>query len=188
MLAAVRLLLALVLVVLCARPGEARACSCMAQSIEDAIAGSDAIFEGIVDSIEEGDGVRHVRFSVTQSWEGVETERVEVTTSASSASCGYPFEVGTAYLVYATEDAGLEVSLCSRTRPMDEADEDRRELGSGVVPVEITDEPIEPVRPPRTAPGRAGCASCAVGRGERPALGLVVVALALASRRSRNRT
>lgn len=185
MLAAVRPLFFASLLVVSVLPGEAHACSCMAQSIEDAIAGSDAIFEGIVDSIEEGDGVRHVRFSVTQAWEGVETERVEVTTSASSASCGYEFEVGTAYLVYATEGDGLEVSLCSRTRPMDEADEDRRELGSGVVPIEITDEPVEPVRPPRTAPGRGGCASCSASRSEAP-LGLLVLALALATRRTRN--
>jgi hypothetical protein len=50
---------------------------------------------------------------------------VTVTTCGNGACCGYFFETGQAYVVYATgEGKALDVSLCSRTRPLaDNADE-----------------------------------------------------------------
>lgn len=169
-LRAVSLLVRVVLVVLFSlAAAPAAACSCDEATVEEAIASAGAIFEGVVDSIEvdaSGDA-RVVRFAVTQAWRGVASEHVEVRTSIAESACGYPFEVGQAYLVYAsgTTTEGYRVSLCSRTRAMDAAGEDRIALGAGVVPVDVVDEDVEPVRPPRTAPSRAGCASCAVGAG-----------------------
>ena len=181
----------LFVVVLVALPASrAEACSCAELGVEEAIAGAHAIFEGVVDSSEVDDAadVRVVRFAVTQAWRGVSTERVEVHTHASEAACGYSFEVGRAYLVYASRasDDGLRVSLCSRTRLMDEAGEDRRVLGSGVVPVDVVDEEIEPVRPARTAPSRAGCASCAsLGLGSDGWLALAAVLVVIVALRAR---
>ena len=179
------------LVSLAAAPAEA--CSCAEVGLEQAIAGADAIFEGVVDSIEvdASADVRVVRFAVTQAWRGVMTERIEVRTHVSEAACGYTFEIGRAYLVYASgpSASAYQVSLCSRTRPMDTAGEDRSALGSGVVPVDIVDEDIEPVRAARTAPSRAGCASCTVGAAPgslaSAVAGLSITLAALRARRRR---
>jgi len=135
----------------------------MEQPFETARAGATAIFEARVASIEVADGQRHVRMDVVQTWLAAEHEHVEVVTAETEAACGYSFEVGQSYLVYASalEGEAYRVSLCSRTRRMVDADDDRALLGSGVVPVDIEDGPEEP-RAVRTPPARGGCASCGV--------------------------
>lgn len=172
-------------------PARAEACSCMQTSFEDARAGSAAIFEGRVESVEPIDELRvRVTLHVTQAWGGVERERVDVVTANNSAACGFAFEVGEHYLVYAGRDEEaqtLSVSLCSRTARMDDAGEDRGRLGSGTIPVEVEDEPD---RTPREAPAtRAGCASCSAAGGQTPSLALLGVfgALVLVGRRRSRR-
>ncbi len=175
--------------------GRASACSCMEQTTAQAIESSAAIFEGRVVAIEpieggEGMGARRVRLDVVQTWRSADTEHVEVTTSASDASCGYPFEVEQSYLVYASEEGGvMRVSLCSRTRRMEDADEDRAALGSGTIPVDIVDEPAEAEPRPRQelAPRGGGCAGCAVGggRGELGIAFIALIGLAIVRRRDR---
>jgi MYXO-CTERM domain-containing protein len=189
MLRALPLVLVLVLSTLI--PQRAEACSCMAVSVEDAIANSAAIVEARVVSVDPGEeGSVVVTLAVTQSWRGVETEQMVVRTSESSASCGYSFEVGVTYLVYAdgTPDAWT-VSLCSRTAVMTDATADREALGAGTIPVEIENEPVEPVRPARTeAPARGGCASCAAGAGpEAPAAAWIALLAGLGILRARRR-
>ena len=59
-----------------------------------------------------------VTLQVRQIWKGVEGETVQVTTS-SGASCGFDFEMGGRYLVFASRrggDSRPRVSLCSFTR------------------------------------------------------------------------
>lgn len=168
-------------------PVPASACSCMTQSIEDARASATAIFEGRVVSITPEPGTLVVTFAVTQAWGGVEHEQLVLRTAESSVSCGYEFAVGRTYLVYAGGEHGaLTASLCSRTAPIENAAEDRAALGAGTIPVDITDEPVEPVREARTEPpARGGCASCGAGA-SRAHGGLavaVVLALGLARRR-----
>jgi hypothetical protein len=171
-------------------PRDAAACSCMRPTFEDARSSSAAIFEGRVDEIAPvagADEVR-VRFHVTQAWRGVEHESVEIQTASNSAACGFPFEAGQHYLVYAGDREGmLMVSLCSRTARMDDASEDRQLLGSGTIPVDVVDETDEPT--PREPPAtRAGCASCGVASAPAPtALLMVSLAslLALVARRAR---
>jgi hypothetical protein len=135
--------------------------------IEDAIAASTAIFEGRVEGIETNGDQLMVRFAVTQAWGGVDHEHISVRTRADSAACGFAFEDGGRYLVFATGTPGqLEVSLCSHTARIEDAAADRTALGAGVIPVDVVDESVDPVRPPRTeAPGRGGCASCSAGAG-----------------------
>lgn len=171
-------------------PAPAEACSCMASTFEDARANAAAIFEGRVDAVEpDAAGGLRVRFHVTQAWRGVEHESVEITTAADSAACGFPFEVGQHYLVYAGQaEASLAVSLCSRTARMDDASEDRQLLGSGVIPVDVEDDADEPT--PREPPAtRAGCASCTVAASEAPLLAIVgtLLSLALVGRRRSRR-
>lgn len=162
----------------------------MQTSFEDARANATAIFEGRVESVApEGEMEVRVRFHVTQAWRGVEHESVEIVTANNSAACGFPFEVGQHYLVYAGQDeADLGVSLCSRTARMDDANEDRQLLGSGTIPVDVQDDADEPT--PREPPAtRAGCASCSVASSEPPALAIFAAlgTLFLAGRRRSRR-
>lgn len=57
-----------------------------------------------------------VNFQVADSWRGVTTTTVAIRTAASGASCGYTFEVGKQYVVYAYQYSGvLETNICTRT-------------------------------------------------------------------------
>lgn len=58
-----------------------------------------------------------VKFKVEKSWKGQKTDRIVVRTATSSAACGFNFESGRKYLVYATpaSGGGLRTTNCSRT-------------------------------------------------------------------------
>lgn len=115
----------------------ALACSCTqpgppAVELENA----DAVFSGRVLSVEPiGDRGAYrrlaVRFALAAAWKGVpEGDEVTVTTSADGATCGYSFEVGEEYLVYAHGDPGdLSTGLCTRNDRLDRATEDLTALG-----------------------------------------------------------
>lgn len=65
-------------------------------------------------------------------WKGAPLEVTEVKTTFEGTACGYNFEVGFEYLVYAHEsDGALYTYLCSRTRPRWKAEEDLQFLGPG---------------------------------------------------------
>ena len=156
------------------------ACSCVQVSPAQARDEHVAVFEGRVLQIlapAPGDpsGRRSVIFEVVQAWKGIESERATVSTAGSSAACGVAFEPETSWLVYADEGPdGLVTGLCSRTRRIEDAEEDLVALGAGVVPVDITE--ADEVEPPaeREAPARAGCASCAVADRRAPPLAAVL--------------
>lgn len=129
--------------------GSVSACSCMPPGPpEQERNRSDAVFAGAVETIQNsttsefmgpGQDVT-VTFDVSQVWKGQESETVAVKTATSSASCGYAFQEGESYLVYAEEDEGgeayhgedgeLTVSLCSRTAPLEDAEQDINALGA----------------------------------------------------------
>jgi len=184
-------ILASILGLLALAPGRAAACSCVALTAEEALAGHDAVFEGRVLELRRSDdpaGATVAVLEVVQHWKGIEAERVEVSTAAQESMCGVSFEVDTSWMIYA-ERAGdaLTTGLCSRTRPMSAADEDRAFLGAGVVPVEVTEE--DEVEPPAEdePPARGGCGSCAAAPSRAVmAPGLALAALGLwLTRRSR---
>lgn len=116
------LIFALVFVSLSA--GEAFACSCLMDTktpvrkqVKNSFQGATAVFYGEVLEVDRASGVK-VRFRVERSWKGPLENEAIVYTMADSAMCGYNFETGRKYLVYASgETAGLSVSLCSRTSP-----------------------------------------------------------------------
>ncbi|MDH3727793.1 MAG: hypothetical protein OER77_09700 [Myxococcales bacterium] len=115
--------------------GEARACSCMQQTLEDGAAQSQAIFEGVVTKIAPNTTTSfrgiEVTLAVKRAWKGIDGTEVAVVTASNSAACGYPFAEGSTYVVYAYRDkAGpLRVSLCSLTKPIDQAKADLEHLG-----------------------------------------------------------
>jgi hypothetical protein len=76
-----------------------------------------------------------VTFDVSQVWKGPEFTSLAVSTAQSSASCGYTFEFGRDYLVYAYgAEENLEVGLCSRTQLLADAEADLAELGQATEP------------------------------------------------------
>ena len=164
------------------------ACSCMRQEPAEAVEDSASVFEGRVSAVVEEERGFRVTLSVVRTWKGADAETVEVRTAGSSAACGFPFEEGKSYLVYARlaeEDGVQPVSLCSRTGLIENAHEDLAFLGAGVTPVNPTVGPgsqpavgptdqaggqqSNPARggsgsdPHRAAvtPGSGGCQSCA---------------------------
>lgn len=66
---------------------------------------------------------RRFEIQVMESWKGPEVNKVvAVFTASDDAGCGYPFELGKTYLVYAYQHEGdYVVSLCSRTRSLEKA-------------------------------------------------------------------
>lgn len=126
-------------------PGAAYACSCAApaggseeERARRAAEGAQAVFAGEVSGIEylslgtiigSGDPVE-VTFDVSRVWKGPAYETLTVETARSGASCGYDFDEGRQYLVYATGSApdrdggpgSLQVGLCSATIQVSDAD------------------------------------------------------------------
>ncbi len=103
---------------------QAFACSCLPPPPPlEALASAGAVFAGTVVSITPvaGQPLVSVEFAVDNSWKGVSTAATHLVTYEDSAGCGYTFEVGTQYLVYALVDgerAPWWTHLCSRTRLM----------------------------------------------------------------------
>ena len=127
---------------------EAHACSCMVpESPEIEMERFQAVFSGKVTEIEEtnpseplfssSDPVL-VTFDIDRIWKGLDEKNstVIVTTSTSSASCGFYFQEDVEYIVYAYQhdaDSELQVSLCSRTNTIENASEDLEKLGEGLM-------------------------------------------------------
>jgi hypothetical protein len=116
------------------------ACSCPPPpEPKKALEVSAAVCLAEVVKIEEVGQERTVTLKVERWWKGGEQAEITVSTAKSGAACGYGFEKGKKYLVYAgKEDKGktLHVSLCSRTRTDEEAEKsgDFKELGEGKAP------------------------------------------------------
>ena len=84
-----------------------------------------------LDELEEAasgiDSNRTFHFEVNEAFQGEVGSTAAVVTASHSASCGYPFEVGRRYLVYAypdEQDGELHVSGCGATKPLELAGED----------------------------------------------------------------
>ena len=124
------------------QPVTTYACSCQGEgSPSEELEWSDSVFLGTVVSkralgYDLGNGVMNlgalvvVEFDVLRVWKGSTDQRRFITTRASQPACGYTFSSNTAYLVYAYSGG---VGLCSRTRPLERAKADLRELGEGQI-------------------------------------------------------
>lgn len=140
------LLLLLLVSMLTIETDSAYACSCVIPGPPDEeLANSSAVFSGKVVNLSEpfagfgpvssADPIK-VTFLVDKVWKGSVSQTTTISTARSSASCGYTFEKGGEYIVYAygTEN-DLSVSLCSRTQPLDTALDDLAVLGFGAAPL-----------------------------------------------------
>ncbi len=107
-------------------PRAALACSCqlspkpLKTQVKQAFGASAAIFSGEVLDISRdpnSEGRLLVKIKVTENWKGKTAAEVLISTEEQSSMCGYTFEVGNTYLIYAygSNAAGLSTTNCSRT-------------------------------------------------------------------------
>jgi len=113
--------------------GHAHACSCFPPPPpSQAFFEADAVLLAKVISFEQVDSLFHrvARLSIERIWKGDEEKARDIYTAASSASCGYDFQIGEDYLIYAFEydDGKLHTHLCTRTALVEAAGEDLRFL------------------------------------------------------------
>ncbi len=100
------------------------------KSVKGALKASAAVFSGEVLETKSGVNFLQARFRVENSWKGVETDEVFVTTENAAESTHY--RVGEKYLVYAgIRDGKLFTGICSRTKRLEYAQGDLRQLGEG---------------------------------------------------------
>lgn len=92
---------------------------------------SISVFEGKVKSIfdfytdDRSKSERRVTFTVSTAWKGVNSKEVVILTGFGGGDCGYKFEVGKDYLVYAGgSPKQLGTSICHRTSPIQYAYKD----------------------------------------------------------------
>ncbi len=122
-------------------PEETLGCSCpMSGPPCQAAATADSVFVGTVRGIESidrdpssgFDRLVLVRMDVERWFVNAVPRQVEIVTGPGGGDCGYRFTNGGRYLVYAgkTQTSRYTTSICSRTRPFDEAREDLRYLTS----------------------------------------------------------
>ena len=135
-------------------PDCASACSCatLPSTPQETLSDSKAVFTGEVVEFDKpppettmiegtmmtvlggGGPEATVTLRVSEVWKGPRQQTTEITTEAdSSVGCGYPFEEGREYLVYAAK-GNPSVSLCSETKPLSEANADLQALGDGDAP------------------------------------------------------
>src|SRR5262249_20884902 len=103
------------------------------QLISEAFYRATAVFEGKVKSIYDfhtnnrRDSERRVTFVVTNAWKGLSSKEVLIVTGFGRGDCGYEFEVGKNYLVYAGgPPQALGTSICHRTSSISYAQKDIR--------------------------------------------------------------
>ena len=101
-----------------ALPSHALACTCVPNpDVPQAVDKSTRVFLGTVTAIEGHDGLlERVTFQVSEHFKGAPASTLQVENYASGPMCGYPFQEGSAYVVYARGgDRQLQTSSCSRT-------------------------------------------------------------------------
>ena len=115
-----------VLLIGLAFPAGVQACSCLSPRTPwEARTRADAVFSGTVLDIQRRDVSLRVTFELDKAWKGISKQQVTIQTRASSASCGYSFETGERYLVYAQSDENAyRTHLCTRTVRLEDAQPD----------------------------------------------------------------
>lgn len=116
-------------------------CSCaMPRTTQLALERSDAVFRGVAIDVPPLPAVsevpwpdeRRVRIRVLERWKGAVPDTAIVYTAWVDGVCGYPFDEGEEYVVYARAatqpSPRLTVFLCSGTKPTKDAAADLREL------------------------------------------------------------
>jgi hypothetical protein len=118
-------------------PAVVLGCSCSEYpTFEQAFLQSAAVFRGTVTSIVPADPSYFMQVWVTLQttawWKGAASETATVMTGANEAICGYPFVIGSEYLVFApvyNVGGPLQTHLCWRTHAPWAGDPDLVSLG-----------------------------------------------------------
>jgi Tissue inhibitor of metalloproteinase len=119
----------LLLSLLAAEP--AFACSCIEPPPpQEAAQQAAAVFSGTVVSVTQVGNQQEVRIRVESVWKGAKCGEITIYTPLDEAACGFNFQTGLNYLVYAERQQGkLTTNLCTRTKPTALAAEDLAALG-----------------------------------------------------------
>jgi len=108
-------------------PKMVTACSCdlpvqgksVRQQVIDARLKAEAVFVGKVLSVESPADMlyKKITLEVRDEWKGANVQKVTILTGRGGGDCGYEFEVGGTYLVYAYGDnhTYLGTNICQRT-------------------------------------------------------------------------
>ena len=99
------------------------ACSCLADNdkserkkVKTAYKEATAVFTGKVMEVTRKSDSLLVKFKIETIWKGISTKETVVRTAENSAMCGFNFEVGKKYLVYAGgKGENPETNICTRT-------------------------------------------------------------------------
>jgi MYXO-CTERM domain-containing protein len=179
-------------------PTPALACSCRPFGLAEAFARNSVVFLGRVESIEsfEATDLRVAAFASARTFKGPAQNQHVVKTRAHAATCGFPFQIGETYLVFATRDEteALKVHRCSRTALVEDAAGDVAELLGGAPPDsklarELRGAALRRARlaPINFSPGRAACANASSGESPplSPLLALLGAAVLVVARQWR---
>jgi len=90
----------------------------------------DAVFSGEVSNVNR----EKIEFKTEKIWKGPRTKRISVKRRYEQSSCTYVFVVGRKYLVYAFGKEIFSTHVCTRTKKLDKASDDLKELGEGKEP------------------------------------------------------
>lgn len=116
------------------------ACSCVAtnedlslrEKVESAKNMAAAVFTGkVLEITKVSNSQNSVKFEIDLVWKGVDDSEVSlVTGSQSGADCGFAFETGKNYLVYAFEheDGALGTNICQRTNLAEDSEDEMKIL------------------------------------------------------------
>ena len=145
-------------------PGPVYACSCVQPGPPtEELEASAAVFAGRVFLVEHSydpDGRiitpedrSTIGFDVSAVWKGAVHEDMYITTPPTGGTCGFVFNEGDEYIVYAYdsryEDGGYSTGICTRTALLGEAQQDIDELGEGQAPLSGTGGPApDPTKNP----------------------------------------
>ncbi len=113
----------LLLMIVFASAQKSFACSCVMSpepiktQVKNAFTGADAIFSGEVVEITSQDEYHFaVKFKLAKSWKGEFAKEITIITAKDGSMCGYAFEIGKKYIVYANgKNDELSTTNCSRT-------------------------------------------------------------------------
>jgi hypothetical protein len=96
-------------------------CRCLEDNLSPwaAIDKATAVFSGQVVEIKQFNGIQAVRFEVDQLWKGI--IEIEKIVNTPTNSCGWNFQLGESYLVYANgNEESLSTDLCTKTTEADD--------------------------------------------------------------------
>ncbi|HVE55780.1 MAG TPA: hypothetical protein VNB22_03065 [Pyrinomonadaceae bacterium] len=108
---------------------------CAIASFQTAYSQSKAVFAGEVVGEDKDGDTRTFDFKVEKYWKGSDAAKVEILVYETARYQAW-FKKGGKYLIYATadEDGKLHVGRCSRSRDLENAEEDLQKLGKGKIP------------------------------------------------------